>query len=317
MRKIDAHLHVNFRDIDHSSLIRYLDKASIDKCWLHTWEEVNPAIPDLYKGFPPEEVFLAFDKYPGRIIPFYAPDPSSGNIRQKLEKYIARGLRGCGELKVSLSWGEIIVKEYLDILQVLKLPLMFHMESPRLVYNADRGSLADRAFALLANGAFNGVTGYYIRKLSGFIRPVKNFLDKKSVLFPGYLCDFSLLERRLAEYPGIVFIAHGPGFWNNISAIQSDKYFYQKGKNYSFGIIDSILENYPNLYCDISGKGAFIALTRNRRQSAHFLKKHSAKILFGTDNTDSHRLESVIFSAGLTRPEMENIFYNNALKITG
>lgn len=315
MQKIDAHMHINFRSIDHSSIIRHLDKNHIDKCWLHTWEEADPAIPSFYSSFPPDEVFSVFEKYPDRIVPFYAPDPASGKIRQKLEFYISRGLKGCGELKVSTDWDNGMIKEYLDIVTEFKLPLLFHMETPKLYYIPERSSYADRAFALLVNGAFNGITGFYIRKIASWNEKAKSILDAKSILFPGYLYNFSMLEKRLSEYPDTIFIGHGPGFWNNISAVQSDKYFYQTGRYDEFGIIDRLLENYGNLYCDISGRGAFTALRRDKKQTARFLKKHSSRVLFGTDNTDTESLERIIVTAGLSKSELESIFHANALCI--
>jgi predicted TIM-barrel fold metal-dependent hydrolase len=317
MRKTDAHMHINFRSIDHSSIIKHLDRNRIDKCWLHTWEESYPAIPSFYSSFPPDEVFAVFEKYPQRIVPFYAPDPASGNIREKFDSYMQRGLKGCGELKVSMDWDSPLIKEYLDIVTELKLPLLFHMEPPKSYYIPERGSVADRVFALLVNGAFNGTTGYYIRKIAQRNMRVKSFLNAKSILFPGYLFNFSMLEKRIAEYPDTIFIGHGPGFWNNISAVQSDKYFYQKGKYDDFGIIDRLLDNYGNLYCDISGRGALTALRCDKTQTSRFLKKHYSRVLFGTDNIDTESLERIVVKSGLSKSEIERIFHANAMHIAG
>ena len=314
MRKIDAHLHINFKSITASSFIKYLNSNNIEKCWLLTWEELQPAIPSLYRNIPFTNFFDLYNRYPERIVPFYAPDPASRNIRERLSNYIAKGLKGCGELKVSYKWDNDIIAEYLDVLSDFKMPLIFHMEAPKYYYIPGR-NYADRAFALIMNGAFNGITGYYLRKLAGRITPINRHIQKKSVYFPGYLFDFAALEKRISEYPQIKFIGHGPHFWNNISAGVSGKYFYQKGSYKDFGIIDLMLEKYDNFYCDISGRGGYNALRRDRRRTGEFLKKHSNKILFGTDNFDQSKLENVILAAGLNNRELERIFFRNAEEI--
>jgi predicted TIM-barrel fold metal-dependent hydrolase len=317
MRKIDAHLHMNFKNMTPSSVIKYLDKNNIEKCWLLTWEENNPALPSLYRNLPPSDVFELYHRFPERIVPFYAPDPSSENIPDIFALYIKKGLKGCGELKVTMSWDDDNITAYLDQLSNLKLPLLFHMEAPKTYYIPDRTNYADRAFALLMNGAFNGVSGYYIRKLMPENSSMAKYIERKSIWFPGYLSNFVMLEKSLGEYPSVKFIAHGPHFWNNISADASGEYFYSKGGYEHFGIADYLLEKYNNFFCDISGRGAYMALKRDKNQTKIFLEKHAGKILFGTDNFNHLRLEELILSSGLPTALQEKIFHGNAENILG
>jgi len=306
---------MNFKNLSPSSVIKYLDKNNIEKCWLLTWEENNPALPSLYRNLPPSDVFELYHRFPERIVPFYAPDPSSEDIPGTFTSYIKKGLKGCGELKVTMNWDDDTITAYLNQLSNFRLPLLFHMEAPKTYYIPHRKHYADRAFALLMNGAFNGVTGYYIRKLALKNSLLERFIKRKSVWFPGYLSDFALLEKRLGEYPSVNFIAHGPHFWNSISADASGKYFYRKGGYEHFGIADHLLERYANFFCDISGRGAYIALKRDKKQTKIFLGKHAGKILFGTDNFNQRRIEELILSSGLTSAMQEKIFHGNAENI--
>lgn len=314
MKKIDAHMHVNFSSFDAERIIAYLDRHGFDRCWLHTWEEIDPPVPSIYEPLSLEEMLEAHARYPDRIVPFYAPDPGSATFRKDLEQAMQRGVRGCGELKVTLRWSDPAIEPYLQTIDALNLPLMFHMEEPRMQYVRKTDAFFEKVFDHLVNGRFNGVPGYYIRQLAGktglFARKLKNNM----VSFPGYLYDFDGLEQRLEQFPGIRFIAHGPDFWNNLAADRHPKYKYQKGRFKQFGIIDRLLSGYPNLYCDLSGNSGFIALSRDRRQSKRFLEKHYRKVLFGTDNT-GRDYEGLIHSLGLDKDMLEQVFSGNARRV--
>lgn len=97
--KIDAHRHVNFNGFTDGDLIQYMDARGIDRCWLLSWEELNPVIPEFYIDLPIEHVMEAYDKYPERIIPMYAPDPRRNDLGKWLEMYISRRIRGYGEFE--------------------------------------------------------------------------------------------------------------------------------------------------------------------------------------------------------------------------
>jgi len=316
MKKIDAHFHVNFGNFDANRIIQYLDKNNIEKCWLLTWEELDTPIPSIYQHLSVQDLFETYNKYPDRIIPFYAPEPKSATISTEIEKYLDAGLKGCGELKVTCRWEEELIEEYLKKISCFKLPILFHMESPRLHYVQKRKNQFEHIFSHLMNGAFNGVSGYYLLKLAQKTGIFKNHLKTHTEFFPGYLFDFNFLEKRLMQFPNLIFIGHGPHFWNNISAELSLKYVHEKGRIKEFGIIDHLLEKYSNLYCDISGRSGYNALTRDSRQSRVFLEKHASKILFGTDNT-TYPLEQFLLSLKLPAEKLKRIFYDNANTIIG
>lgn len=89
-------------------------------------------------------------------------------------------------------------------------------------------------------------------------------------------------ERVLAEYPNTNFIAHGPGWWKEISAEPGDE-VYPTGKVKRVGKAESILTNHANAYADISATSGFNALARDPGFSRLFLAKNWRKLLFATD----------------------------------
>ncbi len=311
MRKIDAHLHVELQGLDADRLITYMDNHSIERCWLLTWEEEEAPIESLYQHISPEEVFNAHEKYPDRVIPFYAPDPKTDRLEQKIIHAKNNGMRGCGELKVTRRWEERRMESYLKVIYRHRLPLLFHMEEPRMHYVPDNPGLAEKTLNVLLNGALNGVVKNFLLRFSKKTSILKDHIEDHLTYFPGYLHDFAGLEKRLKQFPSQVFIAHGPHFWNHIASDRSEILFHDKGRIDRFGIIDRLLSRYENLYCDVSGKSGFNAMRRDPEKARLFLEKHHRKILFGTDNT-SFGHEDLIRSLQLPADKLENIFYRNA-----
>jgi predicted TIM-barrel fold metal-dependent hydrolase len=258
-----------------------------------------------------DPILEASRAYPDRFIPFYAPDPVDPGAKEKLTEAMDKGIKGCGELKVSLKWEDTVVEAYLRIIETLGLPLVFHMENPRMHYVPEGKGFVDRVFERLLNDKYNGVSRHYLSKLIASTGIYKRKVRNNRIQFPGYLYDFAALEKRISQFPGIRFIAHGPDFWNAISPTRDPKYIHQPGRYDEFGITDRLLETYENLYCDISGFSAYNALSRDRDMARRFLDKHASKILFGTDNTDLG-LEKLLEKMNLTRAKRELIFHRNA-----
>lgn len=311
MQKIDAHMHVDLSGVDAEQVIDYMDGNNIAKCWLLTWEETEAPISHIYQNLPPEHVFEAYEKYPDRIVPFYAPDPKSENLEKKIKHHKEKGLKGCGELKVTHKWEEKVIGDYLRIVDKYDLPLLFHMEEPRMHYVPAKSNRQEKMLDKLLNGALNGLTKHYLTRFAKKTSILQKHIEDRQTYFPGYLYDFANLEKRLQEFPGLDFIGHGPHFWNNISDDPSKILFHDKGPVDHFGIIDRLLSTYDNFYCDVSGKSGFNALTRDREKAKLFLEKHDRKILFGTDNTGLD-FEGLIESFQLPEEKMKKIFYENA-----
>lgn len=316
MLKIDAHLHVKLEGLDADQLLQYMNERRIDKCWLLTWEETDPAIDSLYQNLPPEEVFEAYEKYPDRIVPFYAPDPKTRNLNKKIVRHKERGLKGCGELKVSHKWEERIMGDYLQVMDQHDLPVLFHMERPHRHYVPQKPGVLENMLDILMNGALNGIVKHHLMRLSRKTSLLHGHIEEHLEEFPGYLYDFAGLEKRLRQFPDLNFIGHGPHFWNHISDEPPRILVHDKGPIRHFGVIDRLLSSYPNFYCDISGKSGYNALSRDPEQARIFLEKHHQKILFGTDNTGLD-YDGLIRSFRLPEDKLQNLYFRNAERLTG
>lgn len=311
MLKTDAHLHVELAGLDADQLIRYMDQRQIDQCWLLTWEEQDAPIRQLYQNLPPEEVFEAYEKHPDRIIPFYAPDPSTRNLEKTVARHMEKGMKGCGELKVTRRWEDRQMGTYLQTMDQFDLPVLFHMERPRRHYVPRHTGFMEKVLDVLLNGALNGLAKHYLLRFSRQTSILKDHIEDHMKYFPGYLYDFAGLEKRLRQFPELNFIGHGPHFWNHISDDPPQILVHDKGSIDHFGVIDRLLSSYPNMYCDISGKSGFNALSRDREKARVFLEKHHRKILYGTDNTGLD-YDALIDSFHLPEEKLRNIYYLNA-----
>ncbi len=291
-----------------------MDRSGVELTWLLTWEERDPPVSDLYQPLSTGPMMEAVERYPGRFVPFYAPDPASEDLDRLLETYTRKGIRGCGELKVSRRWDDPLIESYLEKVELRRWPLVFHMEEPRWHYIQEREGYLEWILERLLNDKFNGITRYYLNRLAESTGILRKKIGRNRVWFPGILFDFQSLEKRIGQFPGIRFIGHGPDFWNHIAEERHPRFIHQKGTIRSFGIIDRLLEQYDNLYCDISGTSGFNALRRDREQARIFLDKHHRKVLYGTDNTGFPLLD-LLHSMKLPDGSLERILHRNAEEI--
>ncbi|MGI9325898.1 MAG: amidohydrolase family protein [Pseudomonadales bacterium] len=115
--------------------------------------------------------------------------------------------------------------------------------------------------------------------------PVLFHLDNKANMdrpgLPG-------LAKALNSFPDLPFIGHGKGWWASISGglSQADLHVgYPKGPVQPQGAIDTLMEQFPNLYGDLSSSGAH-AVLRDRKFGKEFLIRRTDRLLFGTDYYD-------------------------------
>lgn len=85
------------------------------------------------------------------------------------------------------------------------------------------------------------------------------------------------------ENPNTIFIAHGPGWWREISANPPPDVDYPKGPVKPGGLAEVILKTASNVYADISATSGLNALSRDPGFSQRFLREFKDKLLFGTD----------------------------------
>jgi len=91
------------------------------------------------------------------------------------------------------------------------------------------------------------------------------------------------LEKLLQEMPDTTFAMHGPGWWAEISGDNRAKGGYPGGKIAPGGRIDFLLQEYPNIYGELSAGSGYNALTRDPDFTPGFLERNWKKLLFGTD----------------------------------
>ena len=96
------------------------------------------------------------------------------------------------------------------------------------------------------------------------------------------------LAKVLGSFPDLAFIGHGKGWWSSISGgiTQADLHVgYPKGPVQPRGAIDALMDEFANLYGDLSSSGAH-AILRDRKFGEGFLKRRAERLLFGTDYYD-------------------------------
>ena len=311
---IDAHFHPGLKGFTPQKISEYLDREKIDQIWLFSWEELNPSIPELYRHISIEEILEAYRHDPDRIVPFYAPDPTQSDVCHKLENYAGKGVKGYGELKVTARWSDPEITKMLECSSKLEFPIVFHNELSRYHYMPNSKSYFDRQFGKLMNGAFNGVSRLYIDQFVNATGLFRRKINRKLKYFPGYMLDMAEFEQQLQAFPDLTFIAHGPLFWKAIASDYNPVIKNDKGKIREKGVSVRLLEEYDNLYADISGVSGFNALSRDDSFSKWFLERFSHKLLFGTDNYLLKQKE-LLDSFNLPKEKYRQIMGDNAASI--
>jgi predicted TIM-barrel fold metal-dependent hydrolase len=104
-----------------------------------------------------------------------------------------------------------------------------------------------------------------------------------------YNYNFMAFERVAREHRDTVFIGHAQAWWANISAdVRSDPEApgfsaYPTGPVAPGGLIERWLEEFPNVYADLSAGSGFNGLARDPEFSRGFLRRHATKLVWATD----------------------------------
>lgn len=125
---IDCHQHVQFHGYNAEKLIKHLDDLGVSKAWLLTWESIDGSLEPGYTHFSIEGVWDAYQKYPDRFIPFYAPDPRREDVENRLKEWYEKGIKGFGEHKVRIKIDNPDSVEIYHLCGDMKLPVLFHMD---------------------------------------------------------------------------------------------------------------------------------------------------------------------------------------------
>ena len=92
------------------------------------------------------------------------------------------------------------------------------------------------------------------------------------------------LERLLREFPNVKWVGHGPHFWSAISGDDGlQQRPYPQGPITPGGAIDRLMEQFENLYADLSGMSGYNAMTRDPAFTPGFIDRRWRRLMFGTD----------------------------------
>jgi hypothetical protein len=134
------------------------------------------------------------------------------------------------------------------------------------------------------------------------------------------------LEEALKNFPKLIFIGHSQPFWHEISGDAkpnpNQRNSWGEGPVTPNGRVITLLEKYPNLYCDLSANSGGCAVMRDTEFGLKFIETFQDRLLFGTDmvNTDmvfplQTWLENHFQSGTLSSEAYEKIFMKNTEKI--
>jgi len=87
----------------------------------------------------------------------------------------------------------------------------------------------------------------------------------------------------LRKFPELIIIGHGPRWWSAISTDDDGACGYPTTPVVEGGAADRLLQEYPNMYADISAGSGFNAMTRDPDFTQGFLERNWEKIMFATD----------------------------------
>lgn len=135
-----------------------------------------------------------------------------------------------------------------------------------------------------------------------------------------------LLEQCLKTFPQTVFVGHSACFWCEISGDaptdNRGRNGYPTGAVVPGGRIAQLLEQYPNLYCDLSATSGGQAITRDEKYGLAFLERFSHRMLFATDMSQvggeyplGTWLDEKAASGGISMGAYRRICFENAKKL--
>ena len=130
------------------------------------------------------------------------------------------------------------------------------------------------------------------------------------------------LEKVLRSLPEVTLIGHANGWWASISgdANREDMGSYPRRPVTEGGAIDRLMDQYPNIYADLSAGSGNNAIRRDLKFGREFLIRRADRILFGSDYlANGQGIPQFDLLAELKLPEqaLKKIRRENALRILG
>ena len=288
---IDAHQHSFWHGQNDDDLVADMDANGIEIAWLLTWEippfehapkhhrYLNPCnVRDdgTNSGITLADQIRMRDRHPDRFVLGYCSHPALAGSAERLEQaYNMYGARICGEWKFRILLDDPRCLEVFRSAGRLSMPVVLHMDVP---YLPDADGKATYQPSWYGGTAAN-------------------------------------LERALQACPETTFLGHGPGFWREISGdADTAQGSRPTGPITPGGRIISLLEKYPNLYCDLSATSGLNALERDPAIAKDFVNRFADRLLFARDCYDS-KLYEFLQSLELPEKNSKQICSENALRL--
>ena len=107
--------------------------------------------------------------------------------------------------------------------------------------------------------------------------------------YRNYSYNFEAFETVLKTCPETTFVGHAQAWWANVSAEVPRDYLapdytpYPKDPVALGGLTDRWLEEYPNIYGDLSAGSGLGAISRDPEFGKDFVRRHRTKLLWATD----------------------------------
>jgi predicted TIM-barrel fold metal-dependent hydrolase len=96
---------------------------------------------------------------------------------------------------------------------------------------------------------------------------------------------------------------------------EEDRFDYPKDVVKPGGRLDQLLQNYDNIYADLSAGSGYNALTRDPSFINGFLTRNQNKVLFGTDlvfKGQKVQQHTALESTGISKEVLQKIYFSNA-----
>lgn len=260
MKIIDAHNHPRWLGFGIDKHVANMDELGIDVTWLLTWEsppnehsasnisKMNPMRENLIAL---EDCVAAAEKYPGRFVPGYCPDPRHPYAIDRLESAIdIYGVRICGEWKYRMLFDDPDNIRMWRYCGEKGLPVTIHLDYP-----------SDK---VRDNPRTNYWYGGSMESLERAMRAAPDTIVLGHG--PGFWATISGDGKHLTEG-------------------------YPKGPIKSGGALVRMMREYPNLYADNSAGSGHNALTRDRDFGRDFILEFQDRILYARDMFDNRHRE--------------------------
>ena len=134
-----------------------------------------------------------------------------------------------------------------------------------------------------------------------------------------YMDEMHRMEKVLQAFSDVTFIGHAYHWWSENSAdIKEDRFNYPKRAIKPGGRLDQLLQNYDNIYADVSADSGYNALTKDPSFIKGFLTRNQNKVLFGTDlvyKGQKIQQHTALESIELPKEILQKIYFLNAEKL--